>query len=283
MKNKIFLISLLTLMFSFGFVMAANTATLNYPSADLESATGTIVVNATLDTNAVNLTNATFYYRIDNGGTATAWTTIGSQIVNVTADQTEWNTTFDTTGIVDTINMTFNVTITDNEGRNITSDNNINISIDNGNPTATLASTSLAAATQLYLDNVFTLALDADSDIGIESCTAYFGTTSGTVTASAEACSIATYTPGSFGLSGGDYTYYITATDDNGDATNSSSRTIQIFNTNSLGGGGGSDVTEPVDTTPTNGVLENGVSAPSERFIVWRIIDKFVNFFRNLF
>ena len=263
--------------------MAANTATLNYPSADLESATGTIVVNATLDTNAVNLTNATFYYRIDNGGTATAWTTIGSQIVNVTADQTEWNTTFDTTGIVDTINMTFNVTITDNEGRNITSDNNINISIDNGNPTATLASTSLAAATQLYLDTVFTLALDADSDIGIESCTAYFGTTSGTVTASAEACSIATYTPGSFGLSGGDYTYYITATDDNGDATNSSSRTIQIFNTNSLGGGGGSDVTEPVDTTPTNGVLENGVSAPSERFIVWRIIDKFVNFFRNLF
>lgn len=285
MENQMKLFSLLGLVFLIGLVSAANTVNITAPLSDNITLSGTITITTELDSNSIDLGNATFYYKIDTG----SWVQIGSQVVNVSANQTLFNTTWATTSIVDTSNMTINVTITTAAGASATSDASTNVSIDNGNPTASLSTSSLSAGTQLYLDTAFTLGLAADNTIGIESCTYYFTNSNGTITsssvaASGEACS-QTYTANNASLLGGDYSYVIQATDDNADATNSSSRSISIFNTNTLGGGGGSSTTENIEPSYNDDVSggdTTGLISTQKNWFV-RSVDAITGFFKKLF
>ena len=270
-------------LFSFSFVLGANAITLNTPAASASISGTTYILNGTLDTNTINITNATFYYKIDSG----SWVEIGS-VVNTTVGQLNYTYSWDTSSIVDTSNMTFNISAINTTGVQVTTDTSTGVLINNGVPTATYASTSLATATQLYLDTSFTFAVDADNTIGIENCTYYIGSTTKTVTASGEACSTA-YTPSSFGVTtAGDYSYLITVTDDNGNQTNTSSRTIQIYGTNTNSGSGGTGIIQSVDNTPTNIDATTGTGAgagttTTESNVFVRFFSAIGNFFTKLF
>lgn len=132
-----------------GIVMAANTPTLNTPAASKYTSGSAYVVNVTLDTNTLNITNATFYYKTLTGG----WTLIGD-VVNTTANRLEWSTTFDTTSIVDQEGMTFNVTMTNASADPIpvSADTSLTVKNNNGNPSATFSSSTFASGRDVLLN-----------------------------------------------------------------------------------------------------------------------------------
>lgn len=258
----------LFLLFSMPLILADNTVTLETPAASA-GITGTYVLNATVDTNSLNLTNATFYYKITGG----SWILIAS-VKNQSG--LSFNYTWVSTGIVDAENAVFNVTIqNESTGKGvITEDTSTGVDVDNGFPTATLSSSSLADNAKVTISSgVFDFSIDADSTIGITNCTFWIGSSSLNIDSSGNACSDSVLTTNNFsGLSAGYYDYLITATDNNANKTNSSTRTIELV---AQGGGGGKYLY-------VEGIAEDiisDVTVPSKNIFL-RAIDWIGNLFR---
>ena len=270
MAKKIIFLLLFVFLFSLAPIMADNSVIFNTPANDTSISGATYLINASLDASSFKYINATFYYKIGAG----SWVSIAT-VQNDT--ELQFQTIFDTTTLVDTSNMIFNVTLRNATGY-MTSNISSSIELDNGNPTATLSSSHLEDITKLYSDTSFTFGIDADTDIGIESCTAYIGTTTKSLTASAEACS-QSYTPSSFGVSAGDYSYFIQVFDGNNNQTNSSSRNLMVYSTTSQGGGSSQLALESQQDKPT----EQQVGTPNGDNMVTRFINSIVDFFKNLF
>ena len=100
MNNKKFLIGVFILIGIFSimsFVLGANAATINFPVAVANISGSTYTLGVTLDTNAQNMSNASFLYQYDNGTNVT----IGIA-TNYSFVQPLWfNTTWDTTSVID--------------------------------------------------------------------------------------------------------------------------------------------------------------------------------------
>lgn len=275
---------ILSVFFILNSVTAANTVGMNYPNTTAVTRIGgTINLNASLDTNSANVTNITFYRRANSH--SGAWTAIGS-VVNTSAQQTlNWVLSFNTATVIDDRNHEFNATGYNITNGAITSAVASNISIDNGVPTVTFSSTSLANNENRQPGQTFAIAIDADSTIGIINCTIAFtapGATNVILTASANACSDTALTSTNFTLPNGVFTYTITAYDDNGNGTASSSRQLSIAG----GGGGGSTSggasprSTPPSTTPPS-TTPSGSGSIGEK--ISSLFDAIGNFFRKLF
>ena len=234
MKSKNILGLFLVLsLFMFASVSAANTVTLVTPAADATANTTTQLLNATLDTNSLNLTIANFFYT--SGGVNTSIATVTN------STELNFNTTWDTTAIDDINNIVVWVNVSNNTYTNDftgSMDSSTGVDIDNGNPTATLTSGSITSVYIAASDDYFTLGLNADNAIGISSCLAYFTdaengeVSSYAISASANACSSSVLVPDTIGLTKGQtYNSLIQATDGNGDTTNSSVRILKVAST----------------------------------------------------
>jgi len=238
---------------------------------------GVYTLNATLDTNGFNITNVSFYYKIDAG----SWVMIGS-LLNVTAQQTDFTVSFTSTSIPDEINMTFNTTGRNDTGFSKEDNISTGVYIDNGAPTATYGGDSLLASTKIYQSGgSFIISTASDSTIGIRNCTIWFGTNTAVITASSNQCNNTMY-PGNFSLAGDtDYTYLIQVRDANGNTTNTSGRLITIYPGDSTSSGAGGLVSgEPViDGTPTG----DGAPTPTQPNAIVRFFQAIANWFRNLF
>jgi hypothetical protein len=281
MRKKIGLLIGVLFLFSLPLILAANSVTLDSPAAN-EEMVGAFILNASVDTNTERLENATFYYKVTGG----SWTLI-AEVSNYT--DTDFNYTWDTTGIVDALNMIIAVNVTNSTHTFNTSDTSTGVDIDNGVPTATHSSISLADSGKVTIDADFTLGIDADSTIGIQNCTFWVGSNSLDVTATSNACSHSV-TTGNFSITAaGYYNYTITARDANGNETNTSSRRIEIV---PLGGGGGKQTTVQT-TTEEPVVTDTTVDTPSEGFFsrtigtigssISNFFSSIGNFFKNLF
>jgi len=242
-----FLVLGIFLVFSLGFISSANTITLDAPAADA-MIDGTYSVNSSLDTNSLNITYVTFYYKIGTG----SWVTIGST-TNTTVAQLPFNKTFDTTSIVDDNDLTFNATAY-NETSAVTSDTSTGVDINNGVPTATISSATFTDNLALVTGTTFVFGIDADATIGIDSCIAYFTNTvssaviSQAVTPVSNACSLST-TPTTQTLSINQaYNVLMEAVDGNTNRTNSSSRKL-IVTPASAGGSGQEGVVDQEQDT----------------------------------
>jgi len=240
-------------------ILAANTVTLVTPAQDASISGSTYKLNATLDTNTLNLTRATFYY-----DTGSANVTIANNVSNFSA--TSFNVTWDTTGIVDVNNYVIWVNVTNETGVPQTTDSSTGVDIDNGNPTATWSSSSIVNNQQTLGSDSLTFGLAADSTIGISSCSiictdATNSSVSSTgTTVSANACTNST-TLASFPLpSKRAYNCVVQATDGNGDKTNSTSRLLTYIVAES----GGSAPSSRAGTL--NSIVSGGASASSSFF-----------------
>ncbi len=286
-KTNILLLGLFALSFLFliSMVSAANTVMMNYPNTtNANRIGGTINLNASLDTNSFNVTNMSFYRRAntDTG----AWTLIGSTI-NTSAQQTlNWVLSFATTSVIDDRNHEFNVTAYNKTGSVISTVLASNISIDNGVPTVTFSSSSIADNENRQPSQVFTIGIDADSTIGIMNCTiAFDGGASVFLAGSGNACSDAALTDANWSLTTGIHTYTIRAFDDNGNSTLSSSRQLAIAGASSgssNGGGGSSNAVVPSTVTTTGSTASVGSSNTIGQSIS-NFFSAIANFFRNLF
>lgn len=221
---NVLLVSVL-LVLSMMMVSAADTITLINPAQDASISGSTYILNATLDSNTLNLTSAEFFY--DDGSSNTSI----AIVTNVT--NTLFNTTWDTTAINDVDDLTVWVNVTDYVGAAETMDSSTGVDIDNGNPTAGFSSATIHNNAQKYETQIFTIGLAADNTIGISSCIIFLtdrdtsSVTSATTTTSANACSNTTLSPSALSLvAGHGYNFLVQATDGNGDQTNSSSRII---------------------------------------------------------
>lgn len=279
MKKTLLLVMLSLVLFT-GLVSAANTVTLITPAAS-ESISGTsYFLNATLDSNSLTLNNATFYYRLSGG----SWVEISS-IVNETA--ISFNITFDTTALIDAINVSFNVTVR-NATAFVTQDTSISVAIDNGNPTATLSSGSLADNSDLIKGiTTFTMGLDADSTIGINNCTISFGGNLVQIAAVGNQCNATMLTNANFSVTDLTfYTVFVTARDANGDETNSVSRTFKLTDPGGTGGGssgGSSSTTTTQDDTKED--ISTGASSVSGADSTSKdnIFSRFFSWLKNIF
>lgn len=229
--QKIFTMLVMSL-FLIGVVSAANTVTLYLPGNNDVISGSSYQLNASLDTNTLNLTKANFYYSTDSGST---WTAIALNVTNSTP--TNFTTTFDTTSLVDQNDTIFNVTVTNQTWVKFTENDSQGVDIDNGNPTASLSISNIHDGYKVGSGDVFTLGLSADTTIGINNCTAVFtNQNDGTVVkehnigVSGNACSNSSLTLSNVGLTQGEiYDVLIIAEDQNGDTTNSSSRTLNVL------------------------------------------------------
>jgi len=278
-KNILGLFLVLSLFMFASFVSAANTVTLITPAANARANTTTQLLNATLDTNSLNLTIAEFFY------TAAGVNTTIATVTNSTA--LNFNTTWDTSAIDDINNIVVWVNITNNTYTNDftgSMDSSTGVDIDNGFPTATLTSSSIQSVYTAASDDYFTFGLNADNTIGISSCLAYFtdvetsAVSSYSISASGNACSSTSLVPATIGLTKGQtYNSLIQATDGNGNQTNSSVRILKVA---SLGG------TAQQQTVTVSGASEEGnwydfiINFPSYFMEGWNTIKLF---FTNLF
>lgn len=268
--KKLFILSFVFL-FSFSLVSAANTITLDTPAQDASISGSTYTLNATLDSNTQTITNVTFFY--DDGSSNT---TIGT---NNTASgtATEFTFTWDTTAINDVNNLIVWANASNSSGSYTNLDSSTGVDIDNGNPTATLSSSTFATEAEVNTEETFNVGLDADASIGISSCLVYYTNditneiSTQSVSASANACSTST-TPSDQSLAEGDsFTVVMEATDGNSDKTNSSSRILRI---SSSGGGGNPGVSVQQTIKGAAGETTN---------ILSNIFNKIINFFKNIF
>lgn len=277
---KKYILFLLTSLFLIGIVAAANTATLISPAANECMNGGTAYyLNATLDTNTFNFTNCTFYYMSAGD---TSWTLIGS-VVNNSA--LTCNMSWSTTALTDRLGMTFNITYGNITQFNITSDTSTGVSLDNGVPTASWGTDSIANnSNKLHQDNIY-LQTGADSTIGITNCTFYFPNGSVTTTASSNACSTTSQLSSVFGVvSEGPFHYNFIVRDANGNTTTiSTNRTVNILLTpgggGSTGGGGTPSTTKP-------GITQEsffGEARAAGKGWFTAVIDTIINWFKGLF
>ena len=289
MKNSLKLLSVLFLsVFLLGLVSSANVLTINVPTKGTDISGTTAVLNATFDTNTLSYTNVTWWYRTTPG--TGAWTLISnvSQLANATDN---YNVTFDTTSFVDADDtIEFNAT-----ARNTTNDinslisKNVTVNINNGNPTATISSSTFSDNLGLIVNTTFIFGIDADATIGISSCKLYFtnqgnnALTTKSVTAVANNCSVST-TASTESLGVNDaYNVRMEATDGNGDKTNSSSRALRVTPASGGGGGGGSSSSTTQDNGDDTGTGAGTGTSGGIGQAISNFFNGIVNFFKNLF
>jgi len=284
------LILLLLIIFSCSFVLAANAITLNAPAAG-KFVTGTYIINSSLDTNADEIVNVSFFYRnVSSSGAAASWVYIGTDS-NETADQTlGFNWTWDTTTIRDIANIEVNATATNLAGAIVTSDTSTGVMIDNGVPTVTFASGSTENNTLINYETTFAVSINADNTIGIENCTLTMNSVTSQHNATDNDC-VFSINLINFGISQGEasHVYTITARDANVNET-SNVRTIRVNPT--IAGGGSSPsrratiVTE--DTTTTDEEPETKTNVVGQAIVnfsktIGGVFVGIFDFFKNLF
>lgn len=233
MKRSVLFLPLLLLgiVFLFPLISSANTLTLTTPTANV-LIDGTYNISATYDTMTQSATNVSFYYCT---GACASWTLIGTN-ANLSANDTYYSVSWDTTSIVDNDTIVINASGVNWTNYFLGSDNNSGISVDNGLPTTTFSSASASYDSKIKQAGSVTYGLDADSSIGISSCIIsftnrenndVFGTS---MTTSGNACSNTSISPLDIGLlKGNTYDVRIQATDGNGNQTNSSIRRLGIL------------------------------------------------------
>lgn len=117
------------ILLSTSFVSAANAVTLVTPAASSNISGTTYVLNATLDTNTVNLSHAWFYYIYNNGTPVT----IATHVINTTNGV--FLTTWNSATAKDGTNITFSVTVTNETGNwTNTTDDSTGVTIANTAP-----------------------------------------------------------------------------------------------------------------------------------------------------
>lgn len=255
---------------------ACSGIVLQTPAASA-TVSGTYQLNASLnEAENCNSSNATFYYRTYS---QTTWTVI--KTITTSGTNSSFNTTWDSTGIVDDSDMVFSVNVSNLTSAggvsNFKTDTSTGVDVDNGNPTSTLGNSMINDNYKVRKGNPFTLVINADSTIGIDNCTFFFmnirtgaGTTYSQATSS-NACSNTTGTPDGYGLTKGEnYNVYVCAYDGNNDGTNSSSRLLSYPDSS-----GYAEDEEVVYTTPTSG----GNIFTS----IWNFLNNIVNKIVNLF
>ena len=274
MKSKVFLILPLMILFSLAIVSSANTVTMLSPLESASVSGATYVLNASLDTNTLQMNKSTWFY--DDGTTNT---TIATDVANFS--ELLFNTTWASTGRVDIDSLTFWVNISNITLITYTADSSTGVKVDNGNPTATLSSATFTDNLALITGTSFTIGIDADATIGVSSCKVYYTSVlssaviESSATVSANACSNAT-TPTAVGLAINEaYTVIIEATDGNTNSTNATARTLRVT-PGSVGGGsgGGSSATPQSITTGTT--TDSTIQSIG-------FFQRIANFFRNLF
>ena len=273
----------LFIMFSLvGSVLAAATDITLVTPAEGASLSGTAqMLNTTVESplGDAGHYNVSFYYQVAGEST---WTLI-TTVTNTSANQDNFNATWDTTGIVDKLNLTINAT-----GRGYTNDINSTSAtllhpLDNGNPTASISSASFATNYQRTPTQTFTLGLSADATIGISSCTIFCtdavnsSVYSTTTTTSGNACSNTTATSNNFPLpQARAYNCLVQATDGNTNSTNSSTRlmTIIVPETGGKAPGGGSSAgtSQSVLGGVSSGASSLGVGITSFFKSIWNFI-----------
>ena len=241
-KRSLFLTSFLFALFLISLVQATtNVASFISPNNTGYMKTATQNISFILDANNNNFDNASFYYTSDGEN----WVVIGN-VSNKTANALVWSTTFSTTGFLDSDSIyQFNISMTNQTyqsgmaaataGTNALSSN---ISVDNGQPTATFYVSQFQNSYSARKNDIFKWGLDADSTIGITNCSLIFINTGNNsmvtrnIVSSGNSCSNETSTPTNFGLPLGEtYTARIQATDANGNSTNSTDRTLITIGT----------------------------------------------------
>lgn len=291
MKTSYKLLSLLLLsviMLS-SFAFAANVLSIQAPQTNVTKGGATVLINATFDTQSKNVSNMSYYYRASND---TVWTLIRAvyQSAGGANDSITWNTTWDTTGLIDSRTYFINLTASNSTG--ITNSVvNASIRTDNGVPTSSLAS-DVPYEFQSFNDGVsWVVGLSADNTRGIINCTATSNGNTIQLNGSSNSCT-RTITNSDFSISTqNEYTFYLTAYDDNGNQTNSSSRqySINFLTGGGLGSGGGSGsvaVVTPVVNQPASSPVSDGTSDGTGESIRTKISSFFSsikNFFSNLF
>lgn len=263
-KNKVLMgLSLLLLL---PLLNAANTVTLVTPAQDATVSGATYLLNATMDTDTSNSTNMSFYYRVT---TASTWTLIGFQ-ANTSMQDTQFNISWDSTGIVDDNGLVFSANATNGSAILVSSDTSTGVKIDNGAPTASLANNMIHNNYKIGSGDNFVIAIDADNSRGVDNCTVYFvdtqtaAVTTQTISASSNACST-TYTDTTAGLTEGQkYNIIVGVNDGNFDQTNASSRLLSFVSA------GGSLPSSQAITVTTPTTSNN-------------IIQKFIDWVKSLF
>lgn len=272
MRKNISLFFILVIL-SIGMVSAANAISMSPISST--SISGTVSINTTLDSNTLQITNVTFYYRNDTSG---SWIEIGT-VNNITSNQTSFNTTWDSTAVVDGNNYELNASMINITGDLLTSDVAISMILDNGLPTASYGSSSVATNTYVATTDSFTLAIAADSTIGISNCTFTINGVDVIVPTSSNACSSSLTAFSNFSISKiEDYTYTLTATDGNGNTTTTSSRILRMKNPT---GGGDSGSTTNIFNQGTKTEIKEVVSVAKEGFFKG-MSNKISDFFKGI-
>lgn len=230
-RSALLLTLLLGIVFLFPLISSANTVTLNLPSANILISGATYGLEASLDSNTLNLTNAWFILQYSNNTN----TTIFAYEFN--DSDTAFNVTWDTTGFVDVDGLTMWVIVANETPTSAsnTTDSSLVVDIDNGLPTATSSSASANYGYRAKLTETLTYGVNADNDIGISSCRVIFVdkennaiVDTGT-TITGYACANTSIVLADIGLSKGSiYDVIVQATDGNGNRTNTT-RTLSIL------------------------------------------------------
>ncbi len=288
LKNKLLLSSIFLfglILFSTG-VMAANAVTLNIPVTDEGINGATVLLNSSTDTNTVNLTRGVYSWEVP--GISSSNTTIAN-ITNHTGaagELTYWNYSWDTTGMVDVNNITIWIHVYAEEaaGTNST-DLNTGIDVDNGLPTATLGNSHFSTGTNVKEKDSFTVAVDADNTIGINSCRVFFTNTQTSdvdnitiFDAVSNACSNSITLSDVDGLTiGNSYNVIVQVEDDNTNKTNSSDR---VLVTRKVSGASTTTVIAPTGIQKiTSGISNTGFNIASA---IQNFINTITSFFNRI-
>lgn len=272
MRKQILFI--LPLLFLIGMISAATTlispAVSTYSSGTISMLNCSTALPAAL--------NVSFYRSASTGG---ASTTLITNVVNDTAGDTIFNTTWDTTAVTDAqlYNFTckaFNATASETSA-------GVVAYINNGVPTASWGTGSIADASNVLNMDDLTFATLADSTIGVKNCTFTLNSATKQMDATSNACSGTVNLRSTFEvLTAGTYSYNFYVTDYNGNSTTSANRTLGVLIT--PGGGGIPTVGIPSTTGP--GIIQQtayGEGGTGGGNWFTNFIDSIVNFFKNLF
>lgn len=294
MKQKIPILVGILFLLSIALVSAGSGVRVSSPILN-EQISGSYIIDANLTDNKLgNITQVIFAYRENTG----AFTTLAT-VDNATPHDLNFSYTWVTTGVQDDSNITIQVNTTNSSGQ--IDDSNATLTgivINNGAPTATLSSAHTSSTQKFYTDDEIVVGIAEDTTIGIDNCSYWFTSSTGTtvtssISASGDACS-AVFTPNNISLTkGANYNLLMQVFDGNNNATNSSSVTnLEIYTTDSTSSNSNYDpYAEDEQTQETQEDTSNlisaksGVSAVTKKVVdfLHDIFQDSINWFRNLF
>lgn len=297
MKNK----AVIPIIFLFAFSFFALLSVVDAAPADFELITpnntlgaaggSSQLVRAVLTANHptnndTNITTVRFYFRNETG--SGDWTLIGS-VTNTTSNYLDFNLTWDTTVLFDDRNIEINVTGENVDGTIVTFNFTSNIRLDNGVPTTTFSSDSIADLQDIQSTQAFSFGLSADQTIGITNCTVRMNGVAVEIDGLTNGC-LGLLFPSNFSITiQGEYKYNITAFDDNSNSTASSIRTMTIYFPTGgglSGGGGGTPAVSGAEEAPAPIGTEQaflGDVATKGKSAIQNFFQNIADFFRKLF